>query len=192
MKRIYLLSTTLLIVMGYGWMTHSLPFMSGNAENQGEQEAISKAKEQNDTQGLTPDQLWQQRSSRPTNAPAAPAGTDVVPQALLDTEAAAKAGDVRYNSTMDDVDIPPIDPNRPNYQPAEQQLPATEPEIEVVPEDLKALESQPQPEKANTNRDVPMVGEPEDYLLPDEVPPEAAESEVVPEALQIKESRQGY
>ena len=62
----------------------------------------------------------------------------------------------------------------------------------MLPEDLKVLENQPQPEIANTNSDVPIVGDPENYLLPDELPPEAAEIEVEPDALQIKEIQHGY
>ena len=191
MKRILIIAG--LIITAYAWMIHSLSFMTVNTRNQVEQEAFSKAEEKNAKELLTTDELGQQVISNTDDMPSGPSeADDVVPQQLLEMEAEAKAGSTLYNAGMDDVDIPPLDPNKPNDEFSPALLPPTEPEREVVPQDLKVLESQPQQEPSNINRDVPMVGDPEEYLQPDELPPEAAEIEVLPYSLQIEEKRQGH
>jgi hypothetical protein len=179
MKKILIIAV--LMITAYGWMTNSLPFLSGNTESQEDQEALSKPKEKSAKEVLTPDQFGQQGTFDIDDAPSAPSEADIVPQQLLEMEAEAKAGNALYNAAMDDVALPPIYPSRPDYKPSSHQLPPTEPELEVVPEDLRALESQPRPEPLNTNMDVPMVGS-----------PEAAEVDVEQDALQIEESRHGH
>ena len=161
MKRILIIAG--LIITAYAWMIHSLSFMTVNTRNQVEQEAFSKAEEKNAKELLTTDELGQQVISNTDDMPSGLSeADDVLPQQLLEMEAEAKAGSALYNLGMDDVDLPPIDPNRPDDKPSTHQLPPTEPELEVVPEDLRALESQPHPESSNKHLEVPMLGDLED------------------------------
>ncbi|MGR9115747.1 MAG: hypothetical protein ACU85E_08270 [Gammaproteobacteria bacterium] len=166
--------------------------MNDKAEKFGAREETTNSGEKKAIETMTPDQLWERRKSNVRSPSPQLQATDVVPQYVLDMEEEERTNNAWYSPSGDDIDIPPIDPDNPDYQPLTQQMPATEPELEVIPEELRILESQPLPRQSDGISEVPMLGDPEDYLQPDELPPEPAEIEAEPESLQLEESLSGY
>lgn len=194
MKRIYIPITIVSVLLVYGWLNDSAPLMSDSGDKILERKEKDKVKEKKAKEILTPDQIWKTHNSiiRHDSQESSGAETDVVPQHVLEMEAQAKAAGVWSDSSIGTIDIPPIDPDNPDYEPPNHQLPPTEPELEVVPESLRKLESQYHYIPSDSSTDVPMVGVSEDFLLPNELPPEPAEIEVEPEPLLIEESRYGW
>ncbi|MCI0654726.1 MAG: hypothetical protein L0Y39_09650 [Methylococcaceae bacterium] len=68
-------------------------------------------------------------------------------------------------------------------------MPPVAPESEVIPEELSVSENRARQIPSEVENIIPVAGDPEDYLQPDELPPEPAEMQVEPESLKVEEGR---